>query len=191
MQLVSLASTLNRAKSDPLEVSFYPNDDRVGNILDLMDQCDPAADGSGAMTPHQAEVLLGKLGFLLRGAHGSIGRGASQPIFSRKHDSTGQLAWNEALTHSFAFFRKLFTRFPVLTWRLDADETPWLLVYTDACKNTRFGGLGVVIFRELCVTWATWSEEGQNFRYDAKTRKKVFFQSFVCFSRKMQRGRDE
>jgi hypothetical protein len=34
----------------------------------------------------------------------------------------------------------------VLTWRLDADETPWLLVYTDACKNTRFGGLGVVIF---------------------------------------------
>ena len=150
VQLVSLASTLNRAKSDPLEVSFYPNDDRVGNILDLMDQCDPAADGSGAMTPHQAEVLLGKLGFLLRGAHGSIGRGASQPIFSRKHDSTGQLAWNEALTHSFAFFRKLFTRSPVITWRLDADETPWLLVYTDACKNTRFGGLGVVI-----CDWAT------------------------------------
>ena len=142
----SLTSTLNRAKSDPLEVLFYPNDDRVGNILDLMDQCDPAAGRSGAMTPHQAEVLLGKLGFLLRGAHGSIGRGVSQPIFSRNHDSTGQLAWNEALTHSFDFFRKLFTRSPVLTWRLDADETPWLLVYTDACKNTRFGGLGVVIF---------------------------------------------
>ncbi len=34
----SLASTLNRAKSDPLEVSFYPNDDLVGNILDLVDQ---------------------------------------------------------------------------------------------------------------------------------------------------------
>jgi hypothetical protein len=142
----SLASTLNRAETDPLEVSFYPNEDRVGNILGLMDQCDPAEGGSGIMTPHQAEVLLGKLGFLLRGAHGSVGRGASQPIFSRKHDLTGQLAWNEALAHSFAFFRKLFTRFPVLTWRLDADETPWLLVYTDACKNTRFGGLGVVIF---------------------------------------------
>jgi len=28
----------------------------------------------------------------------------------------------------------------------DADETPWLLVYTDVCKNTLFGGLGVVIF---------------------------------------------
>jgi hypothetical protein len=81
VQLVSLASTLNRAKSDPLEVSFYPNDDRVGNILDLMDQCDPAAGGSGAMTPHQTEVLFGKLGFLLRGDHGSIGRDASQPIF--------------------------------------------------------------------------------------------------------------
>jgi hypothetical protein len=69
----------------------------------------------------QAEVLLGKLGFLLRGAHESIETLASQ-FLSRKHDSTGQLAWNEALTHSFAFFRKLFTRFPVLTWRLDADE---------------------------------------------------------------------
>ena len=33
----SVASTLNRAEADPLEVSFYPNDDRVGNILDLMD----------------------------------------------------------------------------------------------------------------------------------------------------------
>ena len=142
----SLASTLNRSEADPLEVSFYPNDDWVGNILDIMDQCDPAAGGSGTMTPHQAEVLLGKLGFLLRGAHGSIGREASQPIFLRKHDLTGQLAWNEALTHSFSFFLKLFTRFPVLTWRLDVDETPWLLVYTDACKNPRFGGLGVVIF---------------------------------------------
>jgi hypothetical protein len=143
---MSLASTLNRAAADPLEVSFYPNEDLVGNILDLMDRFDPAAGGSGTMTPHQAEVLLGKLGFLLRGAHGSIGRGASQPIFSRKHNLTGQLAWNEALTHSFAFFRKLFTCFPVLTWRLDADETPWLLVYTDVCKNTQFGGLEVVIF---------------------------------------------
>jgi len=151
----SLASTLNRAETDPLEVSFYPNEDRVGNILGLMDQCDPAEGGSGIMTPHQAEVLLGKLGFLLRGAHGSVGRGASQPIFSRKHDLTGQLAWNEALAHSFAFFRKLFTRFPVLTWRLDADETPWLLVYTDACKNTRFGGLGVVIL----LTWRLDADE--------------------------------
>jgi hypothetical protein len=44
----SLASTLNRAEADPLEVSFYPNNDRVGNILDLMDQCDPAAAGSDA-----------------------------------------------------------------------------------------------------------------------------------------------
>jgi len=68
-----------------------------------------------------------------------MGRGASQPIFSRKHDPMGTLEWNEALTHSFAFFRKLFTRFPVLTWRLDVDDTPWLLVYTDACKNARFG----------------------------------------------------
>ena len=152
----SLASTLNRSEADPLEVSFYPNDDWVGNILDIMDQCDPAAGGSGTMTPHQAEVLLGKLGFLLRGAHGSIGREASQPIFSRKHDLTGQLAWNEALTHSFSFFLKLFTRFPVLTWRLDVDETPWLLVYTDACRNTRFGGLGGCDLRsgyrpEICV----------------------------------------
>ena len=132
----SLTSTLNRAKSDPSEVSFYPNYDQVGNILDLMDQCDPAAGGSGAMTPHQAEVLLGKLGFLLRGAHGSIGRGVSQPIFSRKHDSTGQLAWTETLTHSFTFFRKLFTRFPVLGMRTRPPGY-WC---TLTCVRTHYSG---------------------------------------------------
>jgi hypothetical protein len=142
----SAASTLNRPPDAPLEVSFYPNDDRMGAILDIMDRHDPAVGGSGTLTPHEAEVLLGKLGFLLRGAHGSVGRGASQPIFVRKHESIWKTSWNDALTHSFVFFRKLFTRFPVLSWHLAPDQTPWLLVYTDACKNKRFGGLGVVIF---------------------------------------------
>ena len=52
----------------------------------------------------------------------------------------------EALSHAFAFFRKLFSRFPVRIWPLDVAEGPWILVYTDACKNTRRGGLGTVIF---------------------------------------------
>ena len=88
----SLASTLNRAETDPLEVSFYPNEDRVGNILGLMDQCDPAAGGSGIMTPHQAEVLLGKLGFLLRGAHGSVGEALASQSFQGSTTSRGN--WN-------------------------------------------------------------------------------------------------
>ena len=88
----SLASTLNRVETDPLEVSFYPNADRVGNILGLMDQCDPSAGGSGIMTPHQAEVLLGKLGFLLRGAHGSVGEALASQSFQGSTTSRGN--WN-------------------------------------------------------------------------------------------------
>ena len=142
----SKVTTLNRGPDEKLTVSFYPHEDRVAQILDLMNSHDPAWGGSGYMTPHEADVLLGKLGFLLRGAHGSVGRGASQPIYQRKHDDFGHTGWNTALTHSFAFFRKLFTAFPVRTWHLEADESPWLLVYTDACKNSRRGGIGIVIF---------------------------------------------
>ena len=145
----SKVTTLHRPPEAPLEVSFYPHEDRVKQILELMNSHDPSVGGSGSMTPHEADVLLGKLGFLLRGAHGSVGRGASQPIYARKNDKFGCSGWNEALAHAFAFFRKLFAQFPVRVWQLGVVSEPWLLVYTDACKNTRRGGLGVIIFDQV------------------------------------------
>jgi hypothetical protein len=120
----SKVTTLHRPPEAPLEVSFYPHEDRVTQILELMNSDDPSVGGSGFMTPHEADVLLGKLGFLLRGAHGSVGRGASQPIYARKNDKFGCSGWNEAIAHAFAFSRKLFAQFPVRVWQLGVVSEP-------------------------------------------------------------------
>ena len=108
-----------------------------------MDQLDTCQERD--MTAHQADVLLGKLGFLLRGTYGSVGRGATQPIYVRKLCRSGESGWNEAIDHAFNFLRHLLRNLLSCIIRLDEDPLPVVLVYTDAGKSTRRAGLDIVI----------------------------------------------
>ena len=109
----------------------------VGTILDLLDRYDPTVGGSGTLTPHEMKVLFGKLGFLLRGSvvirwcrRASRALDLSCPMYSPcLLDDTWSFEWNETLTHSLVSFASCIRDSPCKPWRLETDETPWLLVY--------------------------------------------------------------
>ena len=75
------------------------------------------------LSPHSAQVIKGKLGWILQSAWGGVGRAASQPLVSRTGSKSFLLpggrpappethVWTPELSSMTAFFRTLFEFLP-------------------------------------------------------------------------------
>ena len=105
-----------------------------------------AARASGRMTRAEAARLLGKTGFALTPASGRVGRAATLALVQRQHHDITQ-RFTDAMAHAHDFFEALLAtqpdgrpRLPDLVVPLAPDETPPLLVYTDAAYSRKRHG---------------------------------------------------
>ena len=133
-------------------VEFRPSPRRTAGVLSMFDQA--AVLGLPA---HTAQVIKGKISWILQTAWGRVGRAAAQPLVSRAGRTTFLLPggrkpppetteWTPALAVMAGFFRALFRRLPPLRVPVGADPRPRLVVYSDA-QYSRDGrkGVGVVV----------------------------------------------
>ena len=131
------------AASDPY-VEFRPAPGRIQRIRAAFHRASRLG-----LSPHAAQVLIGKLGFLLHAAWGKVGRAALQPLVARAgipSPSPADSAWTPQLAGAAAFFDLLFQCMPPLRWYLARPPQPRLVVYCDA-QYSLFGrkGVGVII----------------------------------------------
>lgn len=129
--------------SDPY-VEFRPSPGRVERIRAAFQRA-----SRFGLSPHDAQVLIGKLGFLLHAAWGKVGRAALQPLVERASiasPSPVDVAWTPQLAGVAAFFDLLFQSLPPLRWYLARPPQPRLVVYCDA-QYSLFGrkGVGIII----------------------------------------------
>jgi hypothetical protein len=113
---------------------------------------------------HSAQVIKGKLGWILQSVWGGVGRAAAQPLVSRTGTKNFLLPvgrpeppethlWTPELASMIQFFRTLFKFLPPLRRTLGATPHGRLLVYSDA-QYSQCGrkGLGVVVTDTLTNT---------------------------------------
>ena len=109
------------------------------------------------LSPHSAQVIKGKLGWILQSAWGGVGRAAAQPLVSSTGSKSFLLpggrqappethGWTPELASMTQFFQTLFKFLPPLRQTLGAPPRCRLLVYSDA-QYSQCGrkGLGVVV----------------------------------------------
>lgn len=109
-------------------VSFAPTQSRITEVLHIWRN----ASRDNFLPPSLAARLRGKLGFLLQASYGRVGRAATQVLVQREyHDGTSALFTAE-MDHAHLFFEALLPRLPPKIVPLAIDETPPLLLYTDA-----------------------------------------------------------
>ena len=140
-------------------VEFRPSSGRTDRVMAMLDHA--AVEG---LSPHSAQVIKGKLGWILQSAWGGVGRAASQPLVSRTGSKSFLLpggrpappethVWTPELSSMTAFFRTLFKFPPPLRQPLGAPPRGRLLVYSDAQYSQRGRkGLGVVVTDTLTNT---------------------------------------
>ena len=140
-------------------VEFRPSSGRTDRVMAMLDHA--AVEG---LSPHSAQVIKGKLGWILQSAWGGVGRAASQPLVSRTGSKSFLLpggrpappethVWTPELSSMTAFFRTLFKFPPPLRQTLGAPPRGRLLVYSDAQYSQRGRkGLGVVVTDTLTNT---------------------------------------
>ena len=90
-----------------------------------------AARTIGQLGVEAAEILVGKLGFLLCASSQRIGRAASQvliKVISQRSPSV----WGPALEHSLRFYTALFRMLPGMDIPLYRDTRKPVILYTDA-----------------------------------------------------------
>jgi hypothetical protein len=130
-----------------------------GAATDMLDHA--AVEGLSA---HSAQVIKGKLGWILQSAWDGVGRAAAQPLVSRTGSKNFLLPggrpappethlWTPELASMTQFFRTLFKFQPPLRRTLGAPPRGRLLVYSDSQYSQRGRkGLGVVVTDTLTNT---------------------------------------
>jgi hypothetical protein len=128
-------------------VEFRPSSGRTDRVMAMLDHA--VVEGLSA---HSAQVIKGKLGWILQSAWGGVGRAAVQPLVSRTGSKKFLLPggrpappetqlWTPELASMTEFFR------------LGAPPRGLLLVYSDAQYSQRGRkGLGVVVTDTLTNT---------------------------------------
>ena len=167
-------------------VMFRVDPSRVDSILQEF----RSAFAVGILTPHQASSLRGRIFFALSAAWAMVGRAATLPLVQRQYrDVSHAFLEGSELHHSFLFFEALLPSLPALAMPLAPNDTPPLIVYTDAafylakrrrdeCASERSrlrGGLGGVVIdpttRQVVSAMADppWELLLSSWRRDRKT----------------------
>jgi hypothetical protein len=130
-------------------VEFRPSSGRTDRVMAMLDHA--VVEG---LSPHSAQVIKGKLGWILQSAWGGVGRAAAQPLVSSTGSKSFLLpggppethGWTPELASMTQFFQTLFKFLPPLRQTLGAPPRCRLLVYSDA-QYSQCGrkGLGVVV----------------------------------------------
>jgi hypothetical protein len=143
---------VSRAHTSQPFVEFRPSAQRTDGVLAMLDE--GAACG---LSPHSAQVIKGKISWILQSAWGCVGRAAAQPLVSRaggrKFLLPGGRApppetheWTPALQDMTEFFRTLFRSLPPLRAFLGIPRRAPVVVYSDAQYSVDGRkGLGVII----------------------------------------------
>jgi hypothetical protein len=101
------------------------------------------------LSPAEASIIHGKLGFTLSTVYGHVGRAALQPLIQRQHYDEKPFTFSQPMREMLRFFEALFVpRPPPRQFRLrPVRALRPLVVYTDAAFE-RHGskGLGIVVF---------------------------------------------
>jgi hypothetical protein len=108
------------------------------------------------LSAHSAQVIKGKLGWILQSAWGGVGRASDQPLVSHTGSKRFLLPgspaqpethlWTPELESMTQFFRTLFKFLPPFRQTLGTPPRGRLLVYSDAQYSQRGRkGLGVLV----------------------------------------------
>ena len=126
--------------SDPY-VEFRPSENRTSSLLDMLTRA--SAHGLDA---HSAQVIQGKLRWILQAAWGNVARDSIQPLVFRASGWDASTEWNDRLSAMTAFLTVLFEHLPPLRWRLSQPRRKPVVVYTDAQYSTNGRkGIGVIV----------------------------------------------
>ena len=131
------------------EVSFSPTSRRVSEVLAAL----RSAQRRRRLSPHEAQVLLGRLSWMFSSSYAASGRAATLPLVSRasRRDQAMDLhgsgdAWTSSLSAMVRFFHAYFAALPPLRFRFPVADRRTVVVYTDASFSHGSGGLGIVVF---------------------------------------------
>jgi len=132
-------------------VELRPTSKRLGEILRTMQE----AQQRQRLTPHEAQVLLGRLNWVLASSYASVGRAATLSLVDRAQrrgrratggDDDPFDGWTPALSHTVDFFRRLFQDLPPLRFDFAQAQRPKVIVFTDASFKESRSGLGIMLF---------------------------------------------
>ena len=128
-------------------VSCLPG--RIEKILHMFDVC----YNDDWMTPATASSIRGKLGFCLTTAYARVGRAASQPLVQREFQDTSYSVRRTPIAAARMFYKILLPMLPSLKIPVYEDQTPAIVLYTDAMFRKRrpypLSRLGVCYFDPL------------------------------------------
>ena len=148
----SLAFDLNNP-----QIQYSPKSGRVQSILHILEYCESA----NFMSPHEAQVLLGKLNFTIQsGVFGGCGRAASQPFYARAYPDSynhttvspisnfqnADSSFTDQMKSSSAFYKVLFQHLPPNRFYLRRSKRGHVVVYSDAQFRKNRQGLGIFIY---------------------------------------------
>ena len=129
-------------------ISFSPTSRRVDEILAAL----RSAQSRQRLSPHEAQVLLGRLSWLLGASFAASGRAATLPLVSRAagRDQASELygsedAWLPSLSRMVRFFQAYFAALPPLRFDFNVMHRKKVVIYTNASFSHGAGGLGVVV----------------------------------------------
>jgi hypothetical protein len=98
------------------------------------------------LTPGNAKSIKGKLSFLLQSLFGRIGRAMALPLVLRCHESHGVTHFSPELKDMQFFLNIILEKGmrPSRKITLGAPARPHVLIWTDACDDNEYRGLGLV-----------------------------------------------
>jgi len=145
---LGVTTDISNTASEAPYVEFKPSPGRIHRIRSMLTHA-----SVHGLSSHAAQVLLGKLNFLLHAAWGKVGRAALQPLRTRAGQFPFLLkgglqpppegtAWTPALATMASFLDLLFDRLPPFRWYLGPRPRSQLVLYCDA-QYSLFGRKGV------------------------------------------------
>jgi len=98
------------------------------------------------LTPGNAKSIKGKLSFLLQSLFGRIGRAMALPLVLRCHESHGVTYFSPELKDMQFFLNIILEKNmrPSRKITLGAPARPHVIIWTDACDDNEYRGLGLV-----------------------------------------------
>ena len=134
----------------------------VRSILDLLH----SSKQNNYLSPHEAQVVSGRLTWVLSSSYASSGRAATLPLVDRakKRDSLdmparNQLSWNRALDFSLEFFVRFFAVLPPLRFDFNISQRRKVIVYSDTSFSIHRASMGIVLLDcESGQRWVCGSE---------------------------------
>jgi len=129
-------------------VDFFPKPGRCERILSDLDKC----KDRGIITPHEAEEILGRLGFVTHSSiSGGVARAPTLPFYHRayKRSLDGlscdlSTAWTTRMDQALEFLHALLHKDKLPHQRVFFNDQPPVLGYSNAQGETY--GKGLVVF---------------------------------------------